>query len=204
MNTPNKLVIFRFFLALAIVIILLFPFDAAGIPTIKLFVNETIVVDIKHLIVGALFVIASISDFLDGYIARKTKNVTNFGKFMDAMADKVLVNSSLIILSATGFIHPIIPVIIIGRDTVVNGIKLLAVHQGVVTTTVKTGKVKTAFLMIGITLTLFYNLPFELMNLQVAEFLLIVATILSVISGVQYFNENKEIIFGEIRRKKEQ
>lgn len=202
MNIPNKLVIFRFILAAVIIIILIFPFDATGIPTLKLFINEMIVVDIKHLIAGILFVVATISDFLDGYIARKTNNVTNFGKFMDAMADKVLVNSSLIILSATGFIHPIIPVIIIGRDTIVNGIKLLSVYQGVVTTTVKTGKVKTAFLMIGITLTLFYNLPFELLNLQVADFLLIIATILSVISGVQYFSENKEIIFKEFRGQK--
>lgn len=202
MNIPNKLVIFRLILAAIIIIILIFPFDAAGIPTLKLFINEMIVMDIKHLIAGSLFVVATITDFLDGYIARKTKNVTNFGKMMDAIADKVLVNSALIILAATGFIHPIIPVIIISRDTIVNAIKLLSVHQGVVTTAVKTGKIKTAFLMVGISLTLFYNLPFELMNLQVADFLLIIATILSVISGIQYFNENRELILKEVKTTK--
>ena len=145
-------------------------------------------------IAGIIFIIASITDFLDGYIARKYNLITDFGKLMDAIADKILVNSMLIILAAQGFIHPIIPVVIIIRDSVVNSIKMLAASKGKVVAAIKTGKVKTACLMVGIVLTLFYNLPFEIWNISVAKVLLFVATILSIISGVQYFTLNKYLI----------
>jgi len=195
MNLPNKLTMLRVILSLVIIIVLIFPFDATGIELPQLFVDEKIVVDITYLIAGFLFVIASLTDFFDGYIARKYNLVTDFGKMMDAIADKMLVNSVLIILAAQGVIHPIIPVVIILRDTVVNSIKMVAGNKGKVVAAIKSGKLKTACLMVGIVLTLFYNLPFELWNLKVAELLLIIATILSVISGTQYYQMNKELIF---------
>lgn len=195
MNLPNKLTIVRMILAIFVILILIFPFDAAGLVLPKLFINESIVVDIKYFIAGGLFVIASITDFLDGFIARKYNLVTDFGKVMDAIADKVLVNSVLIILSASGFIHPIIPVIVIIRDSVVNSIKMVAGNHGRVIAAIKSGKIKTICLMCGITLTLFYNLPFELWNVKVSDVLLIVAAILSLISGVQYYYMNKDLLF---------
>ena len=195
MNLPNKLTIVRMILAIFVILILIFPFDAAGLVLPKLFINETIVVDIKYFIAGVLFVVASITDFLDGFIARKYNLVTDFGKVMDAIADKVLVNSVLIILSASGFIHPIIPVIVIIRDSVVNSIKMVAGNHGRVIAAIKSGKIKTICLMCGITLTLFYNLPFELWNVKVSDVLLIVAAILSLISGVQYYYMNKDLLF---------
>lgn len=195
MNLPNKLTMMRIILSFIVIVILIFPFDATGIELPKLFVNETIVIDIKYIIAGILFIIASLTDFLDGYIARKYNLITDFGKMMDSIADKILVNSVLIILSATGFIHPIIPVIIIVRDSIVNSIKMVAGNKGRVVAAVMMGKVKAACLMIGISLTLFYNLPFELWNFKVSDFLLIIASVLSVISGVQYYNMNKELIF---------
>ena len=195
MNLPNKLTMLRVILAFTIVGILIFPFDATGVSLPKLFVNETIVIDIKYIIAGVLFIIASLTDFFDGYIARKYNLVTDFGKMMDSIADKILVNSILIILAATGFIHPIIPVIIIIRDSVVNSIKMVAGNKGHVVAAIKMGKIKAACLMIGIALTLFYNLPFELWNFKVSDFLLIIAAVLSVISAVQYYNMNKHLIF---------
>ncbi len=195
MNLPNKLTIARIVMTLFIIIILIFPFDAAGIDLPKLFINESIVVDIKYFIAGFLFVLASVTDFLDGHIARKYNLVTDFGKVMDAIADKVLVNSVLIILSSSGFIHPIIPVIVITRDIVVNSIKMVAGNNGRVIAAIKSGKIKTICLMCGITLTLFYNLPFELWNIKVSDVLLIVAAILSLISGVQYYSMNKDLLF---------
>ena len=120
--------------------------------------------------------------------------ITDFGKLVDAIADKILVNSVLIILAAQGFIHPIIPVIIIIRDSVVNSIKMLAASKGKVLAAIKSGKIKTACLMVGIVLTLFYNLPFELWNISVAKALLFIATILSVVSGIEYFTLNKHLI----------
>ena len=195
MNLPNKLTISRIIISVLIIIVLLFPFDSMGINIPDFFVNEQLVVHLEYLIAGVLFILGSITDFLDGYIARKYNLITDFGKLIDAIADKMLVNSVLIILAATGTINAIIPVIVILRDEVVNSIKMLAASKGRVVAAIKSGKYKTACLMIGITLTLFYNLPFELINLKVADFFLLVATILSLISGIQYYFLNKDIIF---------
>lgn len=195
MNLPNKLTMVRMFLALIVIIILMLPFDTLGISLPKIFVNESIVIDIKYIIAGILFITASITDFLDGYIARKYNLVTDFGKMMDAIADKVLVNSILIILSSTGFIHPIITVVIIVRDIVVDSIKMVASSKGKVVAAIKTGKFKTACLMIGITLTLFYNLPFELWNIKISEIFLIIASVLSIVSAIEYYYMNRKLIF---------
>ena len=197
MNLPNKLTMARIFISIIIIAILLFPFDSMGITTTKFFINESLVVDIKYLIAGVLFIIGSLTDFLDGYIARKYNLITDFGKLIDAIADKMLVNSVLIILASTGTINAIIPVVVILRDTVVNSITMLAASKGKVVAAIKSGKLKTACLMTGITLTLFYNLPFELWNLQVANILLLIATVLSIYSGVQYYILNKDLIFDE-------
>ena len=197
MNLPNKLTITRIILSLIIIFILLFPFDAAGITIPKLFINEAIVINIKYIIAGILFCIAALTDFLDGYIARKYNLVTDFGKMIDAIADKILVNSVLIILASTGFIHPIIPVIVIVRDSVVNAIKMVAGSKGNVVAAIKSGKIKTICLMLGIILTLFYNLPFELWNFRVSDFLLIIAAVLSLVSCYQYYELNKKYIFDE-------
>jgi len=195
MNLPNKLTISRIIMSIIIIILLLFPFQMAGFDFPKLFINEKLVVDSKYLIAGVLFIMASITDFLDGYLARKNNLVTDFGKLLDAIADKVLVNSVLIILASQGFIHPIIPVVIIVRDSIVNSIKMIAASKGKVVAAIKSGKIKTACLMVGVSLILFYNLPFELFNLRVADFLLFVAAIMSIISGIQYYNKNKHLIF---------
>ena len=197
MNLPNKLTMLRIFMTFVIIIILLFPFSAMGIEIPRIFVNESIVMDIRYIIAGVLFILASITDFFDGMIARRRNLITDFGKMIDAIADKILVNSILIILCAQGFIHPIIPVIIILRDTIVDSIKMVAGSKGNVVAAIKTGKYKTASLMIGIVLTLFYDMPFELWNIHVSDFLLIVACALSIISGIQYYFMNKKYIFGE-------
>lgn len=200
MNTPNKLTMFRIFLTIVIIIILLCPLSAMGIELKPIFINESLVVDIRYLIAGILFIIASLTDFVDGYIARKYNLVTDFGKMMDAIADKILVNAILIILCAQGFIHPIIPVVVILRDTVVDSIKMIAGSKGNVVAASKLGKVKTASMMVGLVLTLFYNLPFELWNLRIADFLIILAAILSVISGIQYYAVNRHLLFDDNKR----
>ena len=197
MNLPNKITITRIMMSILIIIILVVPFDMIGIKVPQFFVNEKLVVDLRYITSGVLFIIASLTDFADGKIARKRNLVTDFGKLIDAIADKVLVNSVLILLAASGDIHPIIPVIVVVRDSVVNSIKMIAASKGKVVAAIKSGKLKTACLMTGITLTLFYNLPFEFINLRVADFLLFVATILSLYSGIQYYLLNKDIIFEE-------
>lgn len=197
MNLPNKLTISRIIISIVIILVLLgggYVYSIFGVEIPKLFINESIVIDMKYIIAGILFIIASITDFLDGYIARRDNLVTDFGKLIDAIADKILVNPILIILAAQGFIHPIIPVVIIIRDSIVNSIKMLAASNNKVVSAIKLGKVKTACLMLGIIFTLFYNLPFELFNISVAKVLLFVATVLSIISGIQYYSLNKHLI----------
>ena len=150
-------------------------------------INGTVILDIKYVIAGVLFVIASVTDFFDGYLARKYNLVSDFGKVMDAIADKILVNGLLIVLCANGSIHPVIPVVIILRDTIVNTIKMVAGNNGDVVGAIKTGKFKTACLMIGLTLKLFGNFPMGLINIALDDFFLITATVLSIVSGVQYY-----------------
>ena len=193
MNLPNKITMSRIILSLFIIIILLFPFDATGFSLPKLFINESLVIDIKYPIAGVLFIIASLTDFVDGYLARKYNLVTDLGKMLDAIADKVLVNAILIILASTGFISAVIPVIIVVRDIVVDTMKMVSGNKGKVVAAIKTGKYKTACMMVGVTLTMFYNLPFELLNIRVSDALLIIACVLSIISAVEYFNMTKDL-----------
>jgi CDP-diacylglycerol--glycerol-3-phosphate 3-phosphatidyltransferase len=188
MKLPNKISFSRIIIAFLIVVILLFPFDSAGISTLKIFVNESIVIDIKYIIVGVLFVIASITDFFDGYVARKRNCCTDFGKIIDAIADKILIDSVLILLATIGFIHPIIAVIVIIRDVLVDSIKRYAASCGVIMGSIKLARVKTILFMVSISMILFYNYPFELINLKIADILLVIATIMSIVSGFEYFS----------------
>lgn len=196
MNLANKITMIRIFLTVLLIVLLLFPFYMVNLEFPKILIG-TISVDIKYFIAAGIFAIASITDALDGHIARSRNMVTDFGKMTDAIADKMLVNSTLIILTAQGMVSPVITVIIVFRDTVVDTIKMIAGSKGKVVAAIKTGKVKTTFLMLGIVLTLCYNLPFELFNLDIANFLLVLATVFSVISGIQYYLMNKDIIFSK-------
>lgn len=192
MRLPNRISFSRVIIALLIVIILLFPFDSAGLTTLKIFVNESIVVDIKYIIVGLLFVAGSVTDFFDGYIARKRNCCTDFGKMIDAIADKILIDSVLILLATIGFIHPVIAVVVMIRDVAVDSIKRYAASRGVVIGSIKLARVKTILFMISISMILFYNLPFELLNLKIADILLVVATIMSIVSGFEYYSYMKK------------
>lgn len=196
MNLANKITMIRIFLTVLLIVLLLFPFYMVNLEFPKILIG-TISVDVKYFIAAGIFAIASITDALDGHIARSRNMVTDFGKMTDAIADKMLVNSTLIILTAQGMVSPVITVIIVFRDTVVDTIKMIAGSKGKVVAAIKTGKVKTTFLMLGIVLTLCYNLPFELFNLDIANFLLVLATVFSVISGIQYYLMNKDIIFSK-------
>ena len=186
-NFPNKLTMMRIILSVVVLFILLFPWEMVNVSFKRYLINGTVILDIKYVIAGVLFVIASVTDFFDGYLARKYNLVSDFGKVMDAIADKILVNGLLIVLCANGSIHPVIPVVIILRDTIVNTIKMVAGNNGDVVGAIKTGKFKTACLMIGLTLKIFGNFPMGLINIALDDFFLITATVLSIVSGVQYY-----------------
>ena len=192
MNLPNKITIGRIVLALLIMILLVMPWYDIGVSFPTFQVAGRIVVDIKYIIAGVMFIIASLTDFVDGHLARSRNLVTDFGKVMDAIADKILVNGILIILAYDGFIHVAIPVIIILRDTFVDSFKMVSGKNGKVVAASIWGKAKTMCMMVGVSLTLFYNLPFELFNFNFSGLLILAATILSIISGCQYYFNTKE------------
>lgn len=192
MNLPNKITMVRIFLAVILLVLLIFPFNLCGIefPTYQVFGSITI--SLQYIIAGVIFLVAAMSDFVDGNLARKHNLVTDFGKVMDAIADKVLVNGVLIVLACNGLINVAIPVIVITRDIFVDSIKMVAGSKGKAVGASILGKLKTICMMTGLTLVFFYNLPFELLNIDVANGLLYVATVLSIISGIQYYQVNKE------------
>lgn len=194
MNLPNRITMARIFLSVLLLVMLLVPWYSLGVE-FPVYQVATITVNLKYIIAGIIFLIASTSDFLDGYLARKNNMVTDFGKVMDAIADKLLVNGLLIILAYDRIISIVIPVVIISRDIVVDSCKMISGQNGKVVAASIMGKLKTICMMSGLTLTMFYNLPFELVGFPVADILLIAAVILSVISGAQYFYSVRDILF---------
>ena len=200
-NLPTKLTFLRIGLALLIMILLLFPFYRIGFE-FKTFLFHSILIDVRYIMCGVIFMIASFTDYLDGSIARKKHEVTDFGKFTDAIADKVLVNSVLIIFASQGFIPAVIPVVIIVRDIIVDAIRMNVSNKGTVQAARMSGKIKTASLMIGIVFTFFYNLPFELLGLQISKFFLYFGTLMSLVSMTEYYNLNKKMLYSEFETKK--
>ena len=163
MNLPNKISLSRIIMTILIIFICLFPFYTLNI-NIPQFNISGIIVDLRYIISGVIFIIASLSDLIDGKIARKYNLITDTGKILDSIADKVLVNSVLIIFACNGFIHPIIAVIYIFRDEIVNALRIHAAKNGIVVAAGMNGKIKTFAMMCGLTLMFFYNLPFELIE----------------------------------------
>ena len=192
MNVPNKITICRIALSVLLLIIMIFPVDKVGINFPEFQLAGKLVIDSKYLICGIIFLIASLTDFLDGYLARKYNLVTDIGKVMDAIADKILVNGVLILLATEGYISPIIPVVIVSRDIVVDSIKMVAGQKSGAVGASMAGKIKTACMLVGITLLFFYDLPFSLANIYPAKGIIMIATFLSVISGIQYYVKNRK------------
>lgn len=196
MNLPNKITVVRLILTFVILLLLCVPFSLFGFNFPKYDVNG-VIVELNYIIAGVIFIIASLTDFLDGYIARKYNLVTDTGKMLDAIADKVLVSPILVLLAANGYIYPIIPVIYITRDIIVDAIKMQAASKGKVVAAIHSGKLKTASMMVGIVLVFFYNIPFEFINIRVDLLLLLFACVMSVVSAFQYYYLNKDLLFSK-------
>ena len=194
MNTANKITMSRICLTIVMLIILLFPWHQVGIEMPSYIVSGNITIELRYIIAGIIFVIASLTDFIDGKVARKYNMVTDFGKMIDAISDKLLTNTLIVVLASDNMISPIIAVIIIGRDIVVDSIKMLIGNKGKAAAAIKVAKFKTASLMIGLTLKLFYDLPFSLIPIRVSDFLLILAAVLSIVSGAKYYIMAKDYI----------
>ena len=200
MNLPNKITIARIILAVLMIIMLLIPWYDLGMKFPEYLVNGE-VLSLKYIIAGVIFLIASLTDFIDGYLARSRNMVTDFGKVADAIADKILVNGLLIILAYDRLIPILIPVVIITRDIIVDSLKMISGNKGKVVAASWLGKAKTLCMMVGLTLTLFNNIPFTFINLPIDNFLLLIATLLSVVSGCQYYYNTKQFLFPKVDTK---
>lgn len=148
----------------------------------------------QMIVASVLFIFASLTDYFDGYLARKHKLITNFGKFMDPLADKLLVTSALICFVQLGTLNAWVVIIILSREFVVSIFRAIAAAEGIVIAASWWGKAKTISQMIMVILLLFGNWPFSLINLPVALAFVYIATTLTIVSGIDYIIKNKQIL----------
>ena len=194
MNTPNKLTVFRILLVPVIVLVIVFPYAQFQIVMPQYLING-VSISLKNFIVLGLFALASITDFFDGYLARKNQQITTFGKFLDPIADKLLVNTLFIILAYQGVVPIVAVLLMIWRDTIVDGIRMLASSKGEVISAGLLGKIKTVSQMVTIIFLLLNNIPFEFYSLPVADILVWFSALVSLASGYSYFIAAKDLIF---------
>lgn len=140
------------------------------------------------------FLLASFTDFLDGYLARKHHLITNFGKFMDPLADKLLITSAMICFVELGMLNSWVVILIISREFIVSIFRAIAAAEGIVIAASWWGKAKTISQMIMVIILLLNNYPFSLLNLPVDQISIYVATILTVVSGYDYIVKNKQVL----------
>ncbi|MGB7595815.1 MAG: CDP-diacylglycerol--glycerol-3-phosphate 3-phosphatidyltransferase [Erysipelotrichaceae bacterium] len=193
MNLPNRLTMVRIVLIPLIVLIFLFPVAQFNI-YVGHFTFGFVTLSYRNIVVLVLFALASFTDFLDGFIARKYDLITSFGKFIDPIADKLLVNTMFILFAWQGTVPVVAVLLMLWRDTAVDGIRMIASSKGRVMSAGYLGKVKTVSQMIAIMLILVNNLPFELYRLPVAGFVVWFATFISLLSGISYFLQAKDIL----------
>ena len=197
MNLPNKLTVLRMIIVPIIVVLYLLPYTSLDVDFFVIHVLGSSI-DFIHLAVAVLFILASVTDFIDGKLARSRNLVTTFGKFMDPIADKLLVNSLLILLAYDRSIPVLCTLLMIARDLIVDAIRLLAAQNQHVLAASPLGKAKTMTQMIGIGCVLLCNFPFAWTGILVDVGLIILATVISVISGVDYFMKNRHLIVESI------
>ncbi len=193
MNTATKITISRIVISIIIIILLLFPFNLVGL-NMPTYLYKGIVIELKYVISAILYLIAVITDIVDGYIARKKNQITTIGKLLDTIADKMLLYSTLIILASRGFVSPVIPIIVISSDSIIEGIKMGILSKGKVVPSLKINKIRDMAMAFGIVLAMIYNLPFELYNIHLDAFLIYFGTIMWVFAFIDYYRANIDLI----------
>ncbi|MED1606559.1 CDP-diacylglycerol--glycerol-3-phosphate 3-phosphatidyltransferase [Cytobacillus kochii] len=185
MNLPNKITISRILLIPIFIIIMYNPFSWGDMN----FIGVTL--PTAHFVGALIFIFASVTDWIDGYVARKYQLVTNLGKFLDPLADKLLVSSALIILVELGMAPAWIVIIIISREFAITGLRLILAGGGEVVAANMLGKIKTWTQIIAVSALLLHNTIFALIPFDFATFALWVSMVFTVWSGVDYFIKNK-------------
>ncbi|MBA9086056.1 CDP-diacylglycerol--glycerol-3-phosphate 3-phosphatidyltransferase [Fontibacillus solani] len=190
MNLPNRITLTRIFMIPLMLVFLLVDLEwwshELSVGGYSLPVNQ--------LIAAILFIVAASTDGIDGYIARKHNLVTNLGKLLDPLADKLLVASVLIALVAMGKCDSWIAIVIISREFAVTGLREVALLEGSVIAASKWGKAKTVTQIIAISALLLNNFPFEWLNIPFADIAIWLAAIITIYSGIDYFVKNKNVL----------
>ncbi len=176
MNLANKITIMRILMIPVFLLLLYvdFPFH--------------------EFIAAIIFIAAASTDSLDGYIARKLNQVTNFGKFMDPLADKLLVTSALVVLVEMGKVPALAAIVIISREFIITGFRVLAASEGLVLAASQWGKIKTVTQIVAIIALLINNFPFRYVGVPFDMIALYVSVITTLISGYDYISKNKELL----------
>lgn len=190
MNLPNRITLARICLIPIMMIFLLveFPFFPEPLHwgSFQLSVN--------HLAAALIFILAASTDGIDGYIARKYNMVTNLGKLLDPLADKLLISAVLISLVELGRCESWIAVVIISREFAVTGLRQVALLEGKVMAAGNWGKIKTVVQIVAISLLLLNNFPFQFVGIPFDQIAIWAAAIITIYSGVDYFVKNKELL----------
>ncbi|MBU5254811.1 CDP-diacylglycerol--glycerol-3-phosphate 3-phosphatidyltransferase [Tissierella praeacuta] len=176
MNLANKITIFRVFLVPIFMFVLY-----SNLPYNTYFA-------------AAIFIIASLTDTLDGYVARSRNMITNFGKFVDPLADKVLVSAALISLVELGKVPGWVVVLIIAREFTITGFRIIAASEGINIAASSLGKIKTITQLVAIIALLLNNFPFSLINLPFDYIMLYISLFFTIISGIDYIYKNKSAL----------
>lgn len=194
MNLPNKLTFMRLLLIPFFILLTAFPFEWG---TVEMLGSE---IGIELLLATIIFVVASFTDWLDGYIARRDNLVTNFGKFADPLADKLLVSAALIMLVGLDKAPAWVVVIIIARELAVTGLRLLLVEEGgTVLAAELPGKIKTVTQMFAIIFLLADDFPLGWIGLPIGEIILYISLFFTIYSGIDYFYNARHIFKDSIK-----
>lgn len=188
MNLPNKITLARICLIPLFIILLSVPLDWGawhfGATTLP----------VTHFAACLIFALASLTDWLDGYLARKLNLITNLGKFLDPLADKLLVSAAFILLVELHLAPAWIVILIISREFAVTGLRLVAAGEGIVLAASNMGKLKTTLQIVAIITLLLHNFPFSYIGIRVDLIMLYAALILTTISGIDYFMKNWHVM----------
>ncbi|MBR2778600.1 MAG: CDP-diacylglycerol--glycerol-3-phosphate 3-phosphatidyltransferase [Firmicutes bacterium] len=172
MNLPNKLTTLRIILVPVFIVFYLMGLNIAAV---------------------IVFIAASMTDYLDGYLARKNDMVTDYGKIMDPLADKLLVTSALVCMVQTWVVPAWMVIIILAREFLITGLRAVAAGKGIVIAAAWSGKIKTVTQMIAIIFLIINNWPFSLINFPFARIMLWVALLMTVYSGVEYIYKSRDL-----------
>jgi CDP-diacylglycerol--glycerol-3-phosphate 3-phosphatidyltransferase len=188
MNLANKITLIRIFLVPVIMIFLLMRFDLG-----RIYVGQE-TLTVSELIATLVFTLAAVTDGLDGYIARKNKIVTNLGKFLDPLADKLLITAALISLVEMQRIEAWIAIVIISREFAVTGLRLIAAAEGYVIAASALGKIKTIVQIVAIVSLMLKNFPFSTFAFPFSYIATWLAVFITILSGLDYFYKNRKIV----------